>query len=151
MEFFSGGAVVDLFETGRLTTFLKANILRQASAGVSHLHKQVHPVIHRDIACRNLLINLETSRVVVSDFGLSRVHEDAKSYGFTKSTVGPIRWQSPESLNDQKYSTASDVWMFGAMMIELMTEDVPYPHLKNVAVIKEIAFKQELPDVHMES
>ena len=39
----------------------------------------------------------------------------------------PVRWTAPEGLNDQKYSSASDVWSFGITCIEIFQDAVtPY-------------------------
>ena len=46
----------------------------------------------------------------MSDFGYSRHVDDANSGGKTDSTIGPVRWMSPESLSVQIYSEKSDVW-----------------------------------------
>jgi len=40
--------------------------------------------------------------------------------------VGPIRWMAPESLRNKIYSTKSDVYSYGCVLIELITRDVPF-------------------------
>jgi hypothetical protein len=44
---------------------------------------------------------------------------------------------APESLKDQKYSTKSDSWMFGCLLYEIVTRQVPYKLLP----LHEIAIK----------
>ena len=65
----------------------------------------------RDIAARNVLVYSETC-VKLADFGLSRGVEDQNFYKAGKGKL-PIKWMAPESINFRKFSTASDVWMFG--------------------------------------
>ena len=59
LEFFDGGSAKSLFGSPELTMNRKLNILHDAAAGIAHLHDaSCHkPVVHRDIACRNLLVH----------------------------------------------------------------------------------------------
>ena len=66
-----------------------------------------------------------------------------------RSTNGmiPVRWTAPEGLNDQKYSSASDVWSFGITCIEIFQDAVtPYINFtSNVAVMAMINARQVHP------
>ena len=48
----------------------------------------------------------------LADFGLSRWVEDRSYYKASKCKL-PIKWMAPESINFRRFTTASDVWMFG--------------------------------------
>jgi focal adhesion kinase 1 len=50
--------------------------------------------------------------VKLADFGLSRWVEDQSYYKASKGKL-PIKWMAPESINFRRFTTASDVWMFG--------------------------------------
>lgn len=65
-------------------------------------------LIHRDLACRNVLLG-EHFRIKISDFGLARDIQENDCY--TKTTTGmlPVKWMSPEALFDRVYNTKSDV------------------------------------------
>lgn len=65
----------------------------------------------RDIAARNVLVSSHTC-VKLADFGLSRWVQDQSYYKASKGKL-PIKWMSPESINFRRFTTASDVWMFG--------------------------------------
>lgn len=67
-------------------------------SGVMHLH-QTH-IIHRDLACRNFLVD-EQMDVFVADFGFARLKRIAESKGFTMTGLGPVRWEAPESLQQK--------------------------------------------------
>jgi serine/threonine protein kinase len=47
----------------------------------------------------------------------------------TMNTIGPIRWMSPESIGQQVYSKKSDVWMFGIVVYEIVSQREPHAHL----------------------
>ena len=48
----------------------------------------------------------------------------------------PKRWQAPECLSGNRYSTASDVWAFGVLMYEVLTYGCgPY---RNIPIDDEV-------------
>ena len=70
-------------------------------------------------------------------------------YPTTTSTNGiiPVRWTAPEGLNEQKYSSASDVWSFGITCIEIFQDAVtPYiDFTSNPAVMAMVNTRQVHP------
>ena len=82
--------------------------------------------VHRDLSARNILLDETRSIAKLSDFGLSRKLDDNAAKGKTVSQFGPIRWMSPENIQNQIYSEKSDVWAFACTLIELLTGEVPY-------------------------
>eukprot|EP01084_Bolivina_argentea_P123124 218211_1 len=133
--------------------------------GISHLHTV--NIIHRDVAARNLLIedftiknNNEINkspkiiweeeenikrRVVVCDFGLSRITQNPDSDNVTNSHVGPLKWMSPESIKQQIYNSKTDVYSFGVVMWEVLCGMPPYPSTKVLSLAVEVISKQTRP------
>lgn len=75
--------------------------------GLSYLSSMNY--VHRDIACRNCMINAD--RVVkIGDFGLARKTYEKDYYKFNRSGLMPVRWMPKESLIDGNFSHASDMW-----------------------------------------
>ena len=77
-------------------------------------------VIHRDLACRNILIG-EQKNLKISDFGMSRHLPRDEVYVPTSSGLLPLRWMAIESIRAREFTTASDVWAFGVVLWELCT------------------------------
>ncbi|CAF0993967.1 unnamed protein product [Adineta ricciae] len=108
--------------------------------GMTFLEQQLR--VHRDLACRNILLGNEGRTVKIADFGLStRISNDNS---IQKNEIYyqrlPIRWTAPEVLADQKvYSIKSDVWSFGIVLIEIWLKGAdPYPYEKDFSSIRAL-------------
>jgi serine/threonine protein kinase len=129
MELCELGSLDAHMATNQLTPKQKLKISHGVALGIRHLHN--NNVIHRDIACRNVLLS-EGMKAKVSDFGMSRLVEQFEKQGTTNTSVGPIRFMAPESLSaGSAFSEKSDVWMFCCFLVELWTGKSPH-HDKNL-------------------
>ena len=63
-------------------------------------------IIHRDLACRNILI-AQDKVLKLADFGLSREVEDM--YVSKTACSLPVRWMAPEAVVWKMYTEQSDV------------------------------------------
>ncbi|XP_064624922.1 focal adhesion kinase 1-like isoform X3 [Lineus longissimus] len=117
----------------------------QLSTALSYLESK--KFVHRDIAARNILVSSQDC-VKLADFGLSRWVDDQSYYKASKGKL-PIKWMAPESINFRRFTTASDVWMFGVCMWEILMYGVkPFQGVKNNDVIGKIenGERLQLPD-----
>ena len=112
--------VMELARHGELRAYLQNNKHRldlsslvlysyQLSTALSYLESK--NFVHRDIAARNVLVSSHDC-VKLADFGLSRWIDHDTYYKASKGKL-PIKWMAPESINFRRFTTASDVWMFG--------------------------------------
>ncbi|XP_064542786.1 focal adhesion kinase 1 isoform X2 [Drosophila montana] len=146
--------VMELAKLGELRAYLKANSERlshgtllkycyQLSTALSYLESK--KFVHRDIAARNVLVSTPTC-VKLADFGLSRWVSDQSYYHSTPTVALPIKWMSPESINFRRFTTASDVWMFGVCIWEILMLGVkPFQGVKNSDVITKLENGERLP------
>eukprot|EP01122_Echinamoeba_exundans_P002557 TRINITY_DN12499_c0_g1_i1.p1 TRINITY_DN12499_c0_g1~~TRINITY_DN12499_c0_g1_i1.p1 ORF type:complete len:268 (-),score=26.28 TRINITY_DN12499_c0_g1_i1:72-875(-) len=88
-------------------------------------------IVHRDLAARNVLLN-EQLFPKVSDLGLAKTNSKYKTVKIlqTEKALGPVRCQAPELLRGEEYSQASDVWAFGATLVEIATCGLPFADYK---------------------
>ncbi|CAI8046035.1 Tyrosine-protein kinase transforming protein SEA, partial [Geodia barretti] len=112
-----------------------------------------HKFVHRDLAARNCMID-EKGIVKVADFGLTEDMYCRKYFRRDKSEPGgeekvPIRWMAPESIKNDIYNEATDVWSFGVTMWEIFTcGNVPYNGIHAMGILPELerGAVLEIPD-----
>lgn len=148
LKFCSEGSLDGMFGKGTLTLQRKLEILAGIASGVHHLHE--HNIVHRDLAARNVLMDAQTP--LISDFGMARLVDNFEPAGQTRSTVGPLRWMAPESLDSQKrlYSPATDVWTFGVVCVEILSEAEPYPGMEILDVAMKVLHEGLTPSLPMD-
>ncbi|XP_059144130.1 focal adhesion kinase 1-like [Physella acuta] len=145
--------VMELAKLGEMRAYLQNNEHRldlvmlilyayQLSTALSYLESK--KFVHRDIAARNVLVSSHDA-VKLGDFGLSRWVEEQSYYKASKGKL-PIKWMAPESINFRRFTTASDVWMFGVCIWEILMYGVkPFQGVKNNDVIGKIEAGERLP------
>ncbi|KAH8863258.1 Focal adhesion kinase 1, partial [Schistosoma japonicum] len=95
--------------------------------------------VHRDIAARNILVS-RPDCVKLADFGMSIILTDKNEFQVEQGQKMPIKWMAPESLHQRRFSSASDVWMFGVCIWEIMSKGIkPFSNLTNAEAIEQIA------------
>ncbi|XP_055020013.1 protein-tyrosine kinase 2-beta-like [Boleophthalmus pectinirostris] len=101
-------------------------------------------MVHRDIAVRNILV-ASPDCVKLGDFGLSRYVDEQEYYKASVSRM-PIKWMAPESINFRRFTSASDVWMFGVCVWEVFSvAQQPFFWLENGQVINQLESGVRLP------
>ena len=75
-------------------------------------------IVHRDLACRNTLVNADKA-LKITDFGMSREVEEM--YVQRSSGRVPLKWIAIESIIAREFTSALDVWSFGVVLWEIGT------------------------------
>ena len=107
-------------------------ILYSVLKGISYIHSL--KMIHRDIKADNILVG-EQGHVKISDFGVST--KLLSTYGCANSISGSPYWMSPESLQNESYTSKTDIWSLGITSIELAEGHPPY-HNKLPYMVMEL-------------
>ncbi|XP_051120549.1 uncharacterized protein LOC127244179 [Andrographis paniculata] len=113
----------------------KLIIAMDAAFGMEYLHSK--NIVHFDLKCDNLLVNLiDPQRPVckVGDFGLSKIKRNTLVSGGVRGT---LPWMAPELLNGSatRVSEKVDVYSFGIVLWELLTGQEPYANMHCGAII----------------
>lgn len=125
MEYVAGQSLRKIMDTNltKLQQFSKVlDYASQICEGLNEAHQA--GIVHRDIKPDNILLDAK-GRVKIADFGL------AKAQGRTKlteegSTMGTLNYMSPEQLNAADVDHRSDIWSFGVVLYEMITDRTPF-------------------------
>ncbi|CAN4095839.1 unnamed protein product [Withania somnifera] len=101
-----------------LTWDQRFKIIKGVASGLLYLHEEwEQTVIHRDIKAGNVLLDSEMNGRL-GDFGLAKLYERGADPSTTR-VVGTLGYLAPELTKTGKPTTSSDVFAFGALLLEV--------------------------------
>ncbi|MBL7995406.1 protein kinase [bacterium] len=139
-----GYIAMEILKKGDLKSYLKTNfplkhnelerLLICIAEGLSYIHQQA--IVHRDFKCENIMLD-EHFNPKIMDFGLS------KSVLVTAMTqvgtiMGTLGYVAPEQITGGKTDHRSDIFSFGVVMYEMMTNRLPFRGENEIAMIHSI-------------
>ncbi|KAF8397435.1 hypothetical protein HHK36_016351 [Tetracentron sinense] len=105
-------------ETPNLSWFQRYRILRDVASSLLYLHEECEQVVlHRDVKASNVLLDADLNGRL-GDFGLARLYDHGAN-PHTTHVVGTIGYLAPELTRTGKATTSTDVYAFGAFMLEV--------------------------------
>lgn len=87
-----------------------------------------HHAIHRDLKPENILLD-ENLEPLLTDFGLSKI-VSSNSVNHT-TTIGTYVYMGHKIITGDQYNGKVDVYSFGILMYQVVTDLFPYPELNN--------------------
>jgi eukaryotic-like serine/threonine-protein kinase len=130
MEFIDGVSLQFVREARSARTAEKVELLAQAAEGLAALHSV--GFIHHDINPRNFIVNRD-QRVKLIDFGLTVPNRPA--FCGPGNRTGTVQYMAPELLRREAIDERIDIFAFGVMAFELLTERLPYDATNNAALM----------------
>ncbi len=106
-----------------------SSIVVQLANGLHEIHKA--GFMHRDIKTLNILLSQNEKQVVWSDLGAALSIFNGSAHEQRMRDGATYWWRAPELLiqeGKKPYitSTASEIWSFGACIVEMITGKVPF-------------------------
>ncbi|MBX3622410.1 MAG: serine/threonine protein kinase [Rhizobacter sp.] len=117
-------------------------IVARVADALGHAHSQ--GVVHRDIKPANVMVDLAADAVKVTDFGIARVADSARTR--TGMVLGTPSFMSPEQLAGRRVDGRSDLYSLGVMLFQLLTGRLPHRSDSMATLMHQIA-NEVPPDV----
>lgn len=138
MEYIEGPSLKSKTDQHTLTADEAAVIAKQIASGLAAAHAK--GVIHRDIKPANVLLT-EEGVAKVCDFGLAKL-VGGGALTQTGISLGTIAYMSPEQVRGEAVGPATDVWSLGAVLFEMLTGRLPFPHNYPSAIMYAIVHEE---------
>ena len=139
MKYVAGQTLEATLRDGPLPVALAIQVLREAATALAHAHR--NGVVHRDVKPANIM--LEDERVVVTDFGISKVETTASSSATTAArltdlgmVVGTPAYMAPEQAVGQPVDGRTDQYALGVVGFEMLAGKVPFDDVTPHAIIQ---------------
>lgn len=105
---------------------LRRKIITGVASALHYLHNEYdQKVIHRDLKASNIMLDYDFN-ARLGDFGLAKVLDNEKtSYAEAAGVQGTMGYIAPECLLTGKATRQSDIYAFGAVLLEVVCGQRP--------------------------
>ncbi|KAA8540318.1 hypothetical protein F0562_024763 [Nyssa sinensis] len=105
----------------------RVQIAMDVAQGLEYLHHGCKPpIIHRDVKPANILLNAKY-QAKLADFGLSRAFPTDSGTSVPTKFAGTAGYLDPEYCTSNRFTEKTDVYSFGIVLLELITNRPPTP------------------------
>jgi serine/threonine-protein kinase len=131
MQLVEGPNLKHLIQDGGLTPRRSVRILSQIAKALDEAHAA--NLIHRDVKPQNVLIG-SGDHAYLADFGLIKAPSD-DPLTQTGQFIGTIDYVSPEQVQGEPATAASDTYALAGVLFECLTGQVPFAHPNDAATL----------------
>ena len=111
--------------------------------GLGYAHSQ--KIIHRDVKPSNILLEKQTRRLYITDFGIAKaINDNMSQISLTGEIVGTPTYMSPEQAKGEKADHRSDIYSIGVMFYEMLTGRPPFIGDNAISVLYKLS-RNEIP------
>ena len=111
------------------------------ASGMAYIHRL--NILHRDLKPGNILLD-EFLYPKIADFGLSKILygedeiENSRKHPITSGFKGTYAYCAPEIISQHKYSKSGDVYAYGMIVYEIMTNEIIFKDFNQFKLMQEV-------------
>ena len=121
MEYVEGRPITDYCDAERLDVHDRLRLFQSVCRAVQYAHRNL--VVHRDLKPSNILVNA-AGEAKLLDFGIAKLlgTDDQPSADLTRTLAPALTpgYASPEQVRGEAITTATDVYVLGLLLYELL-------------------------------
>ncbi len=123
MEYVPGETLAASIRRGPLPVDEALRIARAVTDALGAAHLQ--GVIHRDLKPSNIIIEEDTGRVVLMDFGIAR--RATRTGETVQEVVGTPEYMAPEQVRAEPVDARTDLYALGCVLFHMLAGEVLFP------------------------
>ncbi|MED6209684.1 hypothetical protein PIB30_057160 [Stylosanthes scabra] len=113
--------IFDPIKRGQLNWTSRYKIIEGVARALLYLHEDSRlRIIHRDLKASNILLD-NNMNPKIADFGLAKLFGTDQTQGNTNRIAGTYGYMAPEYAMYGQFSTKSDVFSFGVIVLEIVS------------------------------
>jgi serine/threonine protein kinase/HEAT repeat protein/uncharacterized coiled-coil protein SlyX len=144
MQFVEGESLDRLLtRKGRLGLEEALGVLEQCLAGLGAAHRA--GLIHRDVKPGNILIDGQTGRALVADFGLVKTVGAGGGMTATGVVLGTVDYIAPEQARGRDVDGRADLYALGVLAYQMLSGRLPFRAETPSAMIFQHAYETPTP------
>jgi serine/threonine protein kinase len=143
LEYVQGQSLEELLaQSGPLPVDDVVTLGTQIAQGLAAAHQK--GLVHRDVKPANVLLEKDTRRVLLTDFGLARAVDDA-SLSRQGEICGTPHYMAPEQVCGEAVDHRADLFSLGSVLYYLCTGELPYSAPTSMAVLQRVCEARPRP------
>ncbi|VAW66225.1 Serine/threonine protein kinase PrkC, regulator of stationary phase [hydrothermal vent metagenome] len=134
MDYVTGVALSEYARAEKLLPVAEVyRIIQVVARALDYAHSQ--KIVHRDIKPGNIMYNLKSRQIKITDFGIARISDSVKTR--TGSFMGSPSYMSPEQMTGIHVDGRADLYALGASFYQLLCGQLPF----NADSLGNLAYK----------
>ena len=135
MKYVTGHSLEQLLEAGPLPIDLARRVLREAALALGHAHQR--GIVHRDVKPANIMLETD-SRVVLTDFGISKALEGGSGFTGTGTIIGTPQYMAPEQAKGLEVDGRADQYALAIVGHQILTGKQPFEGSAHSILYKQV-------------
>jgi serine/threonine protein kinase, bacterial len=108
-------------------------IITAVGSALDYAHER--GLLHRDVKPANILLDSQSQRIFLADFGIARRIDDISGLTGTNMAVGTVSYAAPEQLKGEPLDGRADQYALACTAFHLLTGSLPYADSNPAVVI----------------